>query len=168
MKRIAWAAAVLAAMTFGPVARAEHEEHGGGGGGWVAKAAKPLGLTAEQQAKLKAIEADRAKTQGPLWQQLKVQMDELKLLVDKKAPDADLTAKLNQLKATRDQLEAGRKAFEAQVAAVLTPTQQAKVALWMGHEAGKQMKGLGHEWHDRNGKEHEHDGEGEHEHGGDE
>lgn len=127
----------LAGLLLAPLARAD----GGRGGGWGGKAVKALELTADQQAKLKAIDAEQAKTQKPLWEQLKTQMQELHGLVEKKAADADLTAKIAQIKTTRDQIETNRKSFQDQKAAVLTPLQQAKWTLWMGHEVAKWMKG---------------------------
>jgi len=115
-----------------------------GGGKMMERMKAKLELTDEQVAKLKAINEAQMKAQTPLWEDLGKQMKELKELVDAKAPDAKLTAKIKGLKATRDKIEANRKKFEGQKEAVLTPMQQAKTALWMGRAAKQMMQG-GHE-----------------------
>jgi Spy/CpxP family protein refolding chaperone len=132
MRRIGIALA-MAGLLIAPVARADQEKGKGGDRG--GKAAKALELTGDQQAKLKAIGEDQKKTQTPLWQALGDQMKELKQLVDGKADDAKLVAKLNELKKTRGTIEENRKKFDAQKEAVLTPMQRAKTALWLGWKA---------------------------------
>ena len=141
---------IAAGLLLAPAAFAKEGKEGKEGGD-MGKHMKMLELTADQQAKLKTIREEQMKVQKPLWEQLGTQMKELKELVDAKAADDKLTAKLDQIKATNETIETNRKKFEADRAAVLTPMQRAKSALWMG----KQMK-EGEHWGKGGGK---HEGE---------
>ena len=157
----------VAGLLLGANAWAEDEESKGpggpGGGKMMKRFQKKLELTDDQAAKLKAIDEAQRKEQTPLWEDLGKQMKELKALVDEKAPDAKLTAKIKGLKAIRDKIEANRKKFDGQKEAVLTPMQQAKVALWMGKMAGQMMQGArdGRGWGGKRGGQDEHEDEGE-------
>lgn len=141
MRKVSVVVMALAALWFAPVA---HADEGKEGDGWGKKAVKALDLTADQQSKLKAVDEDRKKTQTPLWEQLGTQMKELKALVGSKAADAELTAKLDQLKATHEQIETNRKNFDEQKSQILTPMQRAKVTLWMGKKAKDMMEHMKH------------------------
>jgi Spy/CpxP family protein refolding chaperone len=132
------AVAIAAGLLLAPAAFAKDERGGDRG-----KLAKKLELTADQQAKLKTIREEQVKVQKPLWEQLGTQMKELKALVEAKAADDKLTAKLDQIKATSETIETNRKKFEADRAAVLTPMQRAKTALWMGKRAKEAMEHRG-------------------------
>lgn len=126
-----------------------------------------LGLTAEQKAKLKALRAEQRKTTEPLREQLKIQRDELKLLVDKKAGDSALTAKLDEINKSRKALQEAREKFTERMAAIFTPEQRARLAIKMG-EGGKRGRWGKHPgMMDGKGGMMHHDGdEGEDGHGG--
>jgi len=91
-----------------------------------------LGLTADQKAKLRVLRTEQRKTTEPLREQLKIQRDELKLLVDKKAGDSALTAKLEEINKSRKALQEARDKFRERMAAIFTPEQRARLALKMG------------------------------------
>jgi Spy/CpxP family protein refolding chaperone len=134
-------AAVATAVLLAPMAFGEDDERGGD---WMGgKMGKALQLTPDQHAKIKAINEEQMKTQKPLWESLGAQLKELKTLVEAKAPDGQLTAKLDQIKATRDQIETNRMNFQGQKEAVLTPVQRAKWTLAMAKHMKEMMGGHG-------------------------
>jgi len=107
-------------------------KQGGPGGGMAGIA----DLTADQKAKLKAIgEAQKAEVK-PLHEQAKTTIKELKALVDSKAGDAVITAKLDELKKIRESIQVITKKYMEQREQVLTPTQKAGMALKMGDRMG--------------------------------
>ena len=113
---------------------------------------------------MKAIRKEQQATMKPLREQLRIQLDELRLLVDKKAGDAQLTAKLDELKKTRKTLDDNREKFMERMAAILTPEQKARLVLRMEGAWKKAMKGGGREgWRGHGDGD---DGDDEHE-GGD-
>lgn len=149
-------AAPLAAM-------ADHHEgkdQGGKGGGrkgdWMAR---KLDLTPDQQTKMKAIGEEQRKVMQPLHDALDVQVAELRKLVNEKAADAKLTAKLDEVKKSREALEAAHRRFMEQRSQILTPIQRAKVALWMGKGGGGHRKG-GWDRHHGKGGDDDHDRKG--------
>jgi len=136
-------AAVAAAVLVAPLARAEDDDNKGGGE-WGRKVMKELQLSADQKTKIEAINEEQMKTQKPLWESLRAQMKELRDLVKEKAADDKITAKLDQIKATNEQIATNRKTFQGQKEAVLTPMQRAKVVLAVGKwmkEKGEHRKG---------------------------
>ncbi|MEK7476332.1 MAG: Spy/CpxP family protein refolding chaperone [Candidatus Coatesbacteria bacterium] len=136
-------AAMAAAVLLAPMARADGDG-GEGAGDWMGgKMGKALQLTPDQKAKLKTINEEQMATQKPLWETLGTQLKELKGLVDGKAPDGQLTAKLDQIKATRDQIMRNRMDFQGRKEAVLTPVQRAKVTLAMAKHMKEMMGGKG-------------------------
>jgi Spy/CpxP family protein refolding chaperone len=91
--------------------------------------AKVLDLTPAQQAQWKA-EVDRSQAVlGPLWETLGAQTAELKALVDRKAPDAEVKAKLDAVNATRLAIRTEQDKHEANLLAMLTPPQGAKFTM---------------------------------------
>jgi Spy/CpxP family protein refolding chaperone len=117
---------------------AKPEGHEGWGEGRGGRMKEELGLTDDQAKKMKeAHEADE-KAMKPLMEKLKLDIDSLRLLVDKKAGDSDLKASLDTLKADHKAVEEQRgKQMEA-MGAMLTPMQEAKMAVSM---ADRMMKG---------------------------
>lgn len=144
------ATAVLAGLVLASGAMAAPARDGGGdrrggdrrGGGIEERMARELELTPDQQKKWDAIGEEQRKIQGPLWEQMMAQLKDLRELVDAKASDDKLTAKLAEVKATRDSIEANRKKYEEQREAILTPVQRAKAAL-MAARMLRQMMGGG-------------------------
>ncbi|MEK7476922.1 MAG: Spy/CpxP family protein refolding chaperone [Candidatus Coatesbacteria bacterium] len=91
--------------------------------------AKVLELAPAQQTQWKA-EVDRTQAvSGPLWETLGAQTAELKALVDRKAADADVKAKLDAVNATRGAIRTEQDKHEANVLAMLTPPQGAKFTM---------------------------------------
>jgi len=152
MSRKALLAAALTLVVGSPMAWAQdrgapgqegiHEPGGPGG------MAEKLDLTADQQAKLKAIGAAHQAEAKPLHEQAKERIKELKALVASKAGDAAITAKLAELKTVREAMQALQKKFMEQREQVFTPEQRAQIALRRGEKMGDRkgdkagMKGM--------------------------
>jgi len=115
----------LSGMSLQAEMKKDHGERG-----WNAeKMQKKLDLTPEQTAKLKALRDADKETFKPLMEKQKELMKTLSSQVDAKAGDADLQTTLNDLKANREALRQQMEQAQAQKAAILTPTQQAKMLL---------------------------------------
>ena len=170
MRKTVW---ILMAVGFGllPLAARAHDDESEHKGRMDRKMGK-LELTSDQQAKMKVIGQDQGRTMGALHETFKIRMDELRLLVDSKASDDKLTAKVAEVKAAFEAMEAGRRKFMEQRSAVLTPMQRARATLRMGHMMREgRMGGWGENGNKGGGKRkggkegHEgHDGDEEHEH----
>jgi Spy/CpxP family protein refolding chaperone len=132
---------VAAGLMLAPMALAATPEKLAGPG--HERMGKMLGLTKDQMAKFKAISVEQRKIMQPLRESMETQMKELKELVDAKADDAKLTAKLDQIKQTRDSIDTNQKKFQEQRDAVLTPMQRAKSALTMGRMGRQGGEGMG-------------------------
>ncbi len=103
---------------------------GGPGGMWKEK----LGLTDDQVAKMKELMKKQMTETQPLRDQMKVDMDTLKLKVDAKASDDTIKILLDNLSADKKKLQAKRESFIEQAKSILTPSQQAKFLMSMkGH-----------------------------------
>jgi len=140
MKRLILSFAAVGLM-IAPMAMAAEAEKPAGPG--HERMGKMLDLTPDQQAKLKTIGEEQRKVMAPLREAMETQMKELKELVDAKADDAKLIAKMDQIKKTRDSIETSQKKFQEQRDAVLTPTQKAKQMLMMGRMGRQGPDGMG-------------------------
>lgn len=148
---------VLAAVLFFGVAltaRAENSamKSGDGSGwdkgGWEDTCAKSCDLSDSQKEKLKAIFAKQRETTQAMVDQIKIDMDTLKLNVDAKAGDDTIGALLDKIDAEKEKLATQRDGFEDQLDDTLTRTQQAKLLLaksghrkWSRMGDGKQKDG---------------------------
>jgi Spy/CpxP family protein refolding chaperone len=118
--------------------RGQGWEKGGPMGMWKEK----MGLTVDQAAKLKDLMKNQREETRALADQMKVDMDTLKLKVDSKASDDQIKTLLDNLSAQKKKMQAKREEFINQAKGILTPTQQAKFLLAMkehgrwGHEGG--------------------------------
>jgi len=133
MKRIACAvlaAGLLAAGPWAGKARAEDEgKRGGRGAEFSAKMKERLGLSDEQAGKVKAaFEAEKAAIK-PLREQRKEAARKLEEQVRGLAPDKEIQATLDGLDAGRKAMAAERQKLESSLAAVLKPSQRAKMRL---------------------------------------
>jgi len=102
---------------------------GGPGGGREIGIARALELTPDQQTKW---QAERDRQRGviiPLQEKLGTQIKELKDLLDRKASDDAIKAKIAEVKATRGAIRDAQDKHEANLEAILTPTQQARFTL---------------------------------------
>jgi Spy/CpxP family protein refolding chaperone len=148
--RLIFAAMSLAVAVWGtPRLNADPMDKDGKGGMLKEK----LGLTDEQVAKFKdARKADR-EAMKPLMEKMKTDVDSLRVLVDKKASDKDLSAQLDVLKADKEAVDEQRKKQMDAMAADLTPLQKAKFVINMADHMNRGMGGRGG-WHhgDKDGK----------------
>jgi Spy/CpxP family protein refolding chaperone len=101
-----------------------------------------MALTADQQAKMKDLAEAQKKEMGPLMEAYKIKVDELRLLVDKKAPDDQLVAKLAEVSAARDAVQQAMKKWMDKRAEILTPRQRALMVIKMEGKPGMGM-GMG-------------------------
>jgi Spy/CpxP family protein refolding chaperone len=119
----------------------ENKEHGWEPG----KMDKELGLTAEQKAKMKSIRDSQMTALKPLRETQRTLMTKLQDQVKKKAPDAEIQATLTEIRSNRQAMADQMKQFHEQKEAVLTPTQQAQMALKMHEHMGEKHEHM----HDR-------------------
>jgi len=138
----------LYALTLGvvllgsPCLKAEPKDDGQAwGGGRKAWMKDDLKLSESQKDQMReANKADRS-AMAPLFSQMQNDRDDLKALVEKKAKDEALTQALDKLKKDAEALRAEQAKHREAIAAILTPLQQAKMALRMGHGRGEWGKG---------------------------
>jgi len=142
MRKILMLMVAAFVLVLSPCAWADKSDEGGKAGwkGAGEKWGKELGLTADQQAKLKAIGESQRAEMKPIREQLKTLHKELKGLVDGKAGDEKIGAKLAELEKARESAQAIQRKYTEQRKAVLTPTQRAKMVLKMGGKGGKPGK----------------------------
>jgi len=95
------------------------------------------GPTAEQREKMKALRQEQRQAIQPLRKQLKTQVDELLVLLDKDASDSQLSAKLDEIRKTRKTIDDLQAKFMEQEAALLTVRQRAEMAVRMGDRQNK-------------------------------
>ncbi len=100
-----------------------------------------LELTAEQSEKLKAVMTQHRRATRDLRDKRQDAMRALRYLVEDKGTDAQISAKLNELKLAQDALQAAKKKQRDDMAKILTPTQQAKFVLGIGKRAMHRMQG---------------------------
>ena len=121
--------------------------HGWDKGDHVGMWKEKLGLSDSQADKLKDLFNKQREETKILSDQMKVNMDTLKLKVDSKASDGEIKALLDSLSAGKKKLQAKRDGFIDQVKTILTPTQQAKLLLEMKEHGMWGDKGM-REGHD--------------------
>ena len=164
LKRCLVSAGLSALLLGAPTLRSDE---GKDGGQWETKMLdhmnEKLELNAGQLEKVKAESKSNREAAKAIREKLTLDMDSLKVLVDKKAGDAELKAAIALVKADhKAQAEQMAKHMEA-MAAILTPLQQAK-GLFMMRE-GMERRGMGGEgWH---GHEGHGDRDGDKDRGGD-
>lgn len=157
------AAGLFAAGPFAVRARAEDGGHDEGGraerAGHMEKMKERLGLTDDQAAKLKAAWKAEKDASEELREKSKQASHKLEEEVRDLASEKEIQATLDQLDANRKAMMAERQKLEASFAAILRPSQRAKMRLMMEH-----MRRHGHWGHDdgdrdegrKDGEEHEH------------
>jgi Spy/CpxP family protein refolding chaperone len=125
MWMMAMAAAVLAAGARAGDDRPMRPPEGGPGG----KMARWLDLTPDQSAKIKDLMAAHRKATRGLRDRRQDAMRALRYAMEDKAPESQITAKLNDLKAAQEALRAAQDKHHDEIAKLLTPTQRAKFIL---------------------------------------
>jgi Spy/CpxP family protein refolding chaperone len=108
-----------------------------------AKLAEKLELTKEQQAKIDPLREKHQQTLKTLFTERAALLKDLKDLVKKKAKDSELAPKLRALDANWKAVQSENDSFADANRVILTPTQQAKVQLWLAKQA---KKGLAGKW----------------------
>jgi|SRR5579883_2649348 len=155
MKRTICAALVagLAFSTFAARASAQDADPGAeaheGHEMSAAKLKDKLGLSDDQVTKLDAAWKSAKDAAKPYQDQMKADMAKLKQQVESKASDDDIKATLDDLDAAHKGMQGAMEKAKADSRSILTPTQQAKMALRMHHRMEKMRK----KWHE--GKEEE-------------
>lgn len=153
MKRMVCAALAAALLVPGSWAlRARANEEGEGmhpgmhhemGEKMAERMKEKLGLTAEQEAKLKDVRKAHLEAMKPLGRKMKDGVKKLEDQLKAKASDAELQATLDSLKAARKEMSAEQERFHESLASFLTPAQQAKMVVWMGHKMHERMEHRG-------------------------
>jgi|SRR5665213_314391 len=157
-KRITLAAFAGILLMAAPTLRAEKSkgrDHGAGHWDKFDMLKKKLDLSDSQVSRLK--DADKGQRQAAKLLMDKAEADKasLKVLVDEKASETDLTAALNAMEADHKALKEGAEKKIELLRSILSPLQQAKMVLmmqnhrghwdgmdggWQGHQG---MKGMG-------------------------
>jgi Spy/CpxP family protein refolding chaperone len=148
-----WMGSLAAVLLLGSalVARADEDrpmgggDHGDGkmGAAIILKMQEKLGLTDSQVEKLKSAAKKEREEMKPVIKDLMMNTKALKEAVDANAKDSELTSLLNKLDSERRNLESLNNKYVNQYRSILTPTQQAKVALFMAKKKMDMMKKMG-------------------------
>lgn len=153
MRKLLVAVLTCGLLAMGAAAlRAEEKE--GGKPGW--KGHGPFAeLTAEQRAAMKTAHRAHRDAVTPLKDKLEDELERLRGLVEKAAPEKELSASVEKVKGFHKAIRSEREKFMEKMAASLTPLQRAKGVLAMekrlrggakGHFMKKihARKGMGH------------------------
>ncbi len=122
----------------GPAMEEGRGPDGGFQGGWFQK---DLGLTEDQKDQMREANKANRTAMAPLISQMQNDREDLKALVDKKAKDEALTQALDKLKKDGEAIRKEQAKHREAIAGILTPLQQAKMALRMGRGHGGWGKG---------------------------
>jgi Spy/CpxP family protein refolding chaperone len=98
-----------------------------------------LDLSDAQAADLKDLRKKHREEMKPLRQRVKASLEGLKAKVDAGASDKEIQKALDALKADRRAVEDLRERHKEQAAKILSPTQQAKLALGIAKHAKKRF-----------------------------
>ncbi len=96
----------------------------------AAKLKDKLGLTDDQVSKLDAARKAHQEAVKPLRERMKADIAKLREQVKSKASDAEIKATLDDLDGAWKGLRGAMEKLKSDSAAILTPTQQAKMTLW--------------------------------------
>jgi Spy/CpxP family protein refolding chaperone len=125
--------------TGGAALRAEDKD-GGGKPGW--KGHGPFAeLTAEQRAAMKTAHRAHRDAVTPLKDKLEDELERLRGLVEKAAPEKDLSASVDKVKELHKAIQSEREKFMEKMGASLTPLQRAKGVLAMEKRMRGGMRG---------------------------
>jgi Spy/CpxP family protein refolding chaperone len=110
--------------------RAEMKEHGHGK---RHEMKEKLGLSEDQEKKLADLRTAEKAELKPLHEKNKAVVEKLKGQIQSKDSDANIKTTLDELKANRESMKQVALKYRESRAAILTPTQQAKMII-AGHE----------------------------------
>ncbi len=115
---------------------------------------KKLGLNDEQETQLKDLFKSKNDEFKPLRDQMELDKDKLKLLVDKNASESELTDSMDKVSADQKALQAAQEKFQQKIKGILTPKQQAQMMVLRGghRRRGFGRWGWGGKWGWRNGQ----------------
>jgi len=99
-----------------------------------------LGLDSKQLDSLKTLRRARRDASSALGAKLKASLVKLRDQLEDKASDKELASTLDSIASTRKALAAEREKFESGLAAILTPSQRARLIARVGH--GRGMTGM--------------------------
>lgn len=119
-----------------PGGKPDHDGPGDRMGAW-------LNLTPEQADKIQALRQQHRKATRDLRDRRQDAMRALRHLVEDKGTDAQIAAKLADLKAAHEALHAAQQKQRDEIAKLLTPTQQAKFLIGMQRRGGPGRRGMG-------------------------
>jgi Spy/CpxP family protein refolding chaperone len=88
---------------------------------------KKLGLSDTQETQLKNLFKSRSEEVKPLRDQLQLDRDKLRLLVDKKAAESQLTDSMDKVNSDQEALKSDREKFRQKMKGILTPQQRAQM-----------------------------------------
>ncbi len=111
-----------------------------GGNGEKGKWADKLGLTADQQSKVEALQKDIQGKMKPLRDSDMDLLNQLKVLVDSTGSDSDINGVLDKLASNKTQEQDLEKQRSDGMKQILTPIQQAKMVLGMAKRKLDEMK----------------------------
>ena len=164
MKRILSMAAtglLAGALLLPAMLRAEdkpedgRQAHGEKGGkeAFAARMREKIGLSEEQEAKLKAARRAKRDASAAASAELATATRGLQDQLEDKASEKELAATLDKIAASRRMMREAEEKFEASLVSLLTPLQRAKMLVAM-KEHGGGMRGRGMPGGDRRGGEH--------------
>jgi len=166
--RKAFTAFAAALLILGFSLRAEEGMKGRKmGEGMMKHMKEELDLSDAQVTKFKALKEADEKNNEAMRHAMEADAANLQVLVDKKAPDSELKAGVDKLKSDHKAMQAAMEKHMDDMAAILSPIQQAKAALMMMKNMRGGMMGhgmMGHGMHgDKEGKGEGHEGHEGHE-----
>ncbi len=95
-----------------------------------------LGLTDDQQAKMKELFKSRGEDMKPLKDHVQLDRDTLRLQVDSNASKSELTSTMEKLSNDQKALRSSQEKFQDKLKSILTPKQQAQMILFKGGHRG--------------------------------
>lgn len=90
-----------------------------------------LGISEEQQARLKAARRTKRDAAAAAMTELAANTRKLQDQLEDKAPETDLSATLDKIAAVRKSMRAAEETLQASLSSILTPTQRAKMIVAM-------------------------------------
>lgn len=136
MRKLLVAVVTIGMMAMGGAVLRAEEKGGGGEPGW--KGRGPFAeLTAEQRAAMKTARRAHRDAVIPLKDKLEDELERLRGLVEKAAPEKELSASVDKVKGFHKAIRSEREKLMDKMGASLTPLQRAKGVLAME----KRMRG---------------------------
>lgn len=153
---LATAAALMSGALVLPERLRAEDRPEGAREGFAGRMREKLGISEEQEGKLKAARRAKRDAAAASHAELAAATRKLQDQLEDKAAEKDLSATLAAISAARAAMRVADEKFEAALASFLTPTQRAKMVVAM---KGRAMKGMsGRPEHGQRGGKHERKG----------